>query len=210
MKEHLKVLVGENERILYEGKPDKKCFLFESIFNPMLPFALIWAIIDFSIIGISFSQSEGQPIYFLIPFFLLHLMPVWIYLAGALFSVRKYRNTYYIVTDKSIYVSNGMFSKTFNTKPFAELSHVDLHRGIFDQMFNVGDVVVTSNNFTAVPGSNGYSRARVAGITISSISNYSEVYQIVKKLQTDIYTDVMYPNDLRPKENHGYNTEYKG
>ena len=33
---------------------------------------------------------------------------------------------------------------------------------------------------------------------------------MVKKLQTDIYTDVMYPNDKRPSENHGYNTEYKG
>ena len=33
---------------------------------------------------------------------------------------------------------------------------------------------------------------------------------LVKKLQTDVYTDVMYPNDKRPKENHGYNTKYKG
>ena len=28
--------------------------------------------------------------------------------------------------------------------------------------------------------------------------------------QQDIYSDIMYPNDKRPKENHGYNTEYKG
>ena len=31
----------------------------------------------------------------------------------------------------------------------------------------------------------------------------------IKKLQEDVYTDTMYPNDLRPKENHGYNTEVK-
>ncbi|MBS6262404.1 MAG: hypothetical protein KH549_04560 [Clostridium sp.] len=45
---------------------------------------------------------------------------------------------------------------------------------------------------------------------INSISDYAEVFQLVKKLQTDIYADVMYPNDLRPKENHGYRTKYRG
>ena len=69
-------------------------------------------------------------------------------------------------------------------------------------MFNVGDVVVTTNQLD--------SRGRVANMRINSISNYTEVYNLVKKLQTDIYTDAMYPNDMRPKENHGYNTQYKG
>ena len=58
--------------------------------------------------------------------------------------LKKYKNTYYIVTDTGIYVSGGAFSKTYKHKPFAELSHVDLHRGIFDQMFNVGDIITTS------------------------------------------------------------------
>ena len=129
-------------------------------------------------------------------------MPVWLYLGGVLLSFRKYRNTYYIVTDSSVYVSGGVFSKTFDTKPFQEMSRVNLHRGIFDQAFGVGDVIITSNQFN----SNGVT----ASMKINSISNYTEVYNLIKKLQKDIYTDAMYPNDLRPKENHGYNTEYKG
>ena len=31
---------------------------------------------------------------------------------------------------------------------------------------------------------------------------------MVKQLQTDIYADTQYPNDLRPAENHGYQTQY--
>lgn len=69
-------------------------------------------------------------------------------------------------------------------------------------MFNVGDIVATSNQLNQ----NGKSTT----IIINSISNYIDVYNLVKKLQTDIYTDVMYPNDKRPAENHGYNTQYKG
>ena len=202
MNDDLRNMIGKNEKILWEGKPSKKCFILESIFNPMLPFALIWAILDFGIIGTAFSSGKSDFGFFLVPFFLLHLMPVWIYLAGILFSFRKYKNTYYIVTDQEMYLSEGMFSKKYIVKPFAELSHVNLRRGIFDQMLNCGDIEATTSEMSTsgVP----------AGLTFRSISNYNEVYKLVKKLQIDIYTDVMYPNDKRPEENHGYKTKYKG
>lgn len=203
MIEELKAIVGSNEKILYEGKPNKKCYIFESIFNPLLPFALLWAIIDLSILGGTFLSKNSSNIYFfIIPFMLLHMMPVWIYLGGVIFTARRYKNTAYIVTDRAIYVSGGLFTQNINVKPFAELSHINLHRGIFDQMFNVGDIVATSNQLSQ----NG----KNITISISSISNYIDVYNMVKKLQTDIYTDVMYPNAKRPSENPGYNTEYKG
>lgn len=203
MENDLKNLVNEGEKILYEGKPNKKCFIFESIFNPLMPFAIIWGMIDFGILGGTLFFSEEKNIMlFIIPFMLLHLMPVWIYLGGIVFTLRKYKNTYYIVTDSGIYVSSGVFTKTFKHKPFAELSHVNLHRGIFDQIFNVGDIITTSSQFI--------NNNRSGSISICSISNYIDVYNLVKKLQKDIYTDVMYPNDKRPSENHGYNTEYKG
>lgn len=203
MLEELKAIVGSNEKILYKGKPNKKCYIFESVFNPLLPFALLWAIFDLGILGSAFfAQDSNNMLFFLIPFMLLHMMPVWIYLGGILFTVRRYKNTAYIVTDRAIYVSGGVFTRNINAKPFAELSHISLHRGVFDQMFNVGDIVATTNQLTQ----NGKS----VTISIASISNYIDVYNMVKKLQTDIYTDVMYPNAKRPNENPGYNTEYKG
>ena len=202
MIDELKALVGQDEKIMYEGKPDKKCFIFESIFNPLLPFAILWAIIDFGIIGVSFmSEIPSDMIIVLIGFFALHLLPVWMYLGGVLFTIRKYRNTSYIVTDRAIYISEGVFRKNFIRKSFGELSHINMHRGIFDQMFKVGDIIATSNQI----GTNG----KIASIKISSISNYIEVYNLVKKLQTDVYTDVMYPNAYRPDENPGYKTKYK-
>lgn len=203
MLEELKMIIGSDERILYEGKPNKKCFIFESIFNSLLPFALIWGIFDFSILGGAFfAEGSNSAFFFIVIFTLLHLMPVWIYLGGVLFTARRYRNTAYIVTDRAIYVSGGVFARTINTKPFAELSHINLHRGIFDQMFNVGDIIATTNQLNQ--------KGKNTTINISSISDYVNVYNMIKKLQTDVYTDVMYPNAKRPAENPGYNTEYKG
>jgi membrane protein YdbS with pleckstrin-like domain len=210
MDNELTLLVGKGEKILYAGKPDKKCFIFESIFNPLLPFAIVWGLFDMFFIGAAFSSDKAdEAAFFIVPFMALHLMPVWIYLGGALLSFRRYRNTAYIVTDKGIYASGGIFGRTYKSKPFAELSHVDLHRGIFDQWFGVGDIITTSAQ--ANPATlNGRRTSTNAGISIDSIANYAEVYKLVKQLQEDIYTDVMYPNDLRPKENHGYKSKYKG
>ena len=202
MSEDLQNII-KDEKIMWEGKPDKKTFLFEAIFNPLMPFALLWAFIDFGILGVNLFVSEDKSmLYFLVPFFILHLMPVWLYLGGVLLSSFKYKNTYYIVTDKGVYASSGIINKKIQNKPFAELSHVDLHRGFFDQRFGVGDIICTSNTQTV--GNN----ADI--VNISSIREYPEVYNLIQKLQQDIYSDMMYPNDQRPSENHGYKTEYKG
>ncbi len=198
MINELKNMIGQDEEILYEGRPNKRCFIFESIFNPLLPVAVIWAVLDSFFIKAGLETMNMV----MLPFLLFHMMPVWIYLAGVIFSFRKYRNTYYIVTDHAIYVSHGIFTMNYEVKSFAELSRVNIHRGLFDQLFHVGDVVITTNQFTRknVP----------AVLTINSISNYAQVYKLIQKLQKDIYSDIMYPNDLRPEENHGYRTKYKG
>lgn len=203
MTDELKRMVGPGESIYYEGRPEKKCFIYESVFNPMLPFAIIWAVIDLGVLSEAiFQTNEHGMLFFLIPFMLLHMMPVWIYLGGVIFTVKRYQNTYYIVTDRAIYVSGGALTKNINIKPFAELSHINVHRGIFDQMFNVGDVIATTNQLN--------SKGHAQTITLSSISNYMDVCNTIQRLQTDIYTDVMYPNALRPDDNPGYNTKYKG
>ena len=207
IKEELKAAVGNDENILWSGTPDKLCFILEGIFNPLLPFALIWAIFDLGFLSaMLFNEpiNEATPVLlFIIPFFLLHLMPVWIYIGGCFLVFRKYQNTAYIVTDKAIYTSGGFISYTIESKPFAELSHINFHRGIFDQMLGVGDVIATSEH-------DGYNTRQnlFRGITIADIKEYKQVYQLIKQLQTDIYADTMYPNDLRPAENHGYKTKY--
>ena len=216
-KSELELMVGSNEKILWKGKPNKRCFILEGIFNPMLPFALVWFLFDSLFIAtfIGGAATSGAPAVFSIfplIFFLFHLMPVWIYLGGVIFVFRRYQHTEYIVTDKGVYISGGLFSYTCNMKPFTELARVNIHRGIIDQIIGVGDVVLTSNNVADLYSSNIRVNGRPldVGTTIADIKDYRKVFEIIKKLQEDIYTDTMYPNDLRPEENHGYRTKYNG
>lgn len=216
-KTDLELMVGRDEKILWHGKPNKRCFVLEGIFNPLLPFALVWFLFDSVFIAVSTigAFTPGAPAVFsLVPiiFILFHMMPVWIYLGGVIFVFRRYKHTEYIITDKGVYISGGLFAYTCNMKPFTELARVNIHRGIIDQIVGVGDVVLTSNNVADLYSSNVRVNGRPleVGTTIADIKEYRKVFELIKKLQEDIYTDTMYPNDLRPETNHGYTTKYKG
>lgn len=205
------------ERILWRSKPDKLDFILESIFNRMLLFALPWALLDITMLSSLSSVNKEEPNVFLISiiFFAIHLMPVWIYLGGIITSVIRYKNTEFIITERGIYISGGVISMKYDMKPFAEMSHISIHRGVFDRLIGVGDVVCSCNH--GVIDGSIYMRNRRAtntsqlrGITICNIRDYQNVFEMVKRLQTDIYSDTMYPNAFRPEMNSGYNTKYTG
>ncbi|MBO4956540.1 MAG: PH domain-containing protein [Rickettsiales bacterium] len=137
-------------------------------------------------------------------------MPIWIYIAGVLFTFRKYKHTEYIITDKGVYISGGIFAYTCQMKSYMDISSINIHRGVFDQQLKVGDVVFSSvldETNTQIISNNNPNSAK---LSISNISDYQQVFNLVKKLQIDVFSDTMYPNDLRPAENHGYKTKYKG
>lgn len=73
---------------------------------------------------------------------------------------------------------------------------------MFAQILGVGDVKIST--------AERKEKGAVIYMGIDCIRDYKEVYQLLSKLQKDIYSDTMYPNNMRPEENHGYRTKYKG
>ena len=78
--------IGVNETIVWQGKKDKRVSVFEAIFNPLLIFALVWFIFDMQFISsfLSYGGSFGTGAKSILVFFIIHLAPVWIYIAGVL------------------------------------------------------------------------------------------------------------------------------
>ncbi len=190
---------NSDETILWKGKPNKGVFIKEQIFSPLLPFSIIWILIDVGfIIAFLFNTQDKIPLFFIIPFFILHLAPVWIYIIKIVTSFVRWKNTEYMITDMAIYSLSGVLTTNFTRKSFQEVANVSLHQGIIDKRHDVGDIYV-------ITGKEGTRHS----VNILDIEDYMKVYKLVSRISTDIYSDTMYPNDLRPKENHGYNTEYK-
>ena len=212
-------LMTKGERILWKGKPKFSCFILETIFNFMLVVAIIWGALDFFFIRTALNNTSsahlketgiGNVMWI---FFLVHLMPVWIYLGGVITSIIRYKHTEYIVTERGIYVSGGVISKNMEMKPFTDLAHITIHRGFFDNILGVGDVVSVCshgsyNGMTQSPYMNSAHNHMQRSINICDIADYQEVFTIIKNAQTDVYADTMYPNAYRPDVNPGYRTSY--
>lgn len=195
-----------DENVLWTGKPNKSVFIKERIFTPMFIFAAIWLTFDVGFIaGMLGVWGSDLPFngLFLIPFFMLHLLPVWIYLFRIIFAFKEWRNTEYMVTDKAVYATKGVFTSNCDRKTFQEITNVSVHQGIIDKHHNVGDIFIITG-FTT----NNNNNVVKQGINIVDIEDYMRVYKLINQTGTDIFSDTMYPNDLRPKENHGYNTKY--
>ena len=195
ISDDLKRMIGK-ENVVWNGKPKKSCFVLECIFNPALGLSIIWFLVDmvFMSAALTATTSTSPGRYFVLMFIFLHMMPVWMYLGGIISSIRKYRNTEYVVTDRGIYITGGFFAKRYDFKPFTDLSHVNVNRGVLDQFLGVGDVISECHHGHA--------------FRLIDLPDYLEVCSLIKQYQTDIYADTQFPNGFRPTINSGYQTSY--
>lgn len=78
------------EQVLWRGKPSKKAYIVNKIVG-LLPMALFWLAIDMTfIVGIFVTGSFS---WYLIIFFMIHLMPVWMWLSNIITSGKQWQNT---------------------------------------------------------------------------------------------------------------------
>ncbi len=187
------VLVN-GESIIWNGKPKKSAYIINKFFT-MLPFAIIWLMFD-SIFIISFIASGNfmEMLWFIIPFFALHLMPVWIWLSNVLTAKKNWENTEYYVTDKRIIIESGFIGMNYQTIYYKDIKNVYLRIGVIDKLLKVGDIYFDINQ----------NRTQF----FVDLENPYELYTKLQKIVLDIQTDIEFPNNLRPNENNGYNTKY--
>ncbi len=195
-KNKMEDILNENEQILVRLNPNKKVYVLEAIFKG-LPIALLWGGFDFFFIYMMLTQGvfndNGMFLFIIIPFFALHLIPVWLYVGRVIKKVAGYKNLEYAFTTDRIIIRDGLIGIDYKFFYYHEINSVEVKVGIFDRIFKVGDLYIHSTNKQAV------------------LDDISSPYQYANKIQnliTDLKTDMYYPNDLRPKENHGYNTRY--
>ncbi len=192
---YLYTQISRDEQILWAGKPNKKCMVLEAIFNVLLPFALIWGLVDMSFIvplipGIMRGEDTSM-LGFYIMFFSIHLLPVWIYLYGVLSVGLNYKNTEYIITNKAIYESSGVLKRKVRVKRFQQISDISIHRGLIDKRLNLGDVECTDpNDFYYTKSGKKYNK-----IVIQDIPDYNIVFNILIE------------NNANSKNNEFYNAQ---
>ena len=191
-------ILTEGETVLVRLQPHRKTYVLESIFKG-LPLALVWLGFDAFFIFMIITQNVaanigGWFIPFMILFFGIHLIPVWLFIYNLIKNLAGYKNLEYVFTDKRIIIRSGVIGVDFKFIYYEEIQSVLVKVGIFDRLFKVGDLYIKTESQTGV---------------IEDIKAPYQYSTKIQKIAQDIKTDINYPNDLRPDENHGYNTKLK-
>ncbi len=191
-------VLNSDEKLLWRGKPNAKSYVLSNILK-MLPIAIIWLLFDGAfIVFISIGISKGEVplgiLGFVIPFFLIHLTPVWIWIANTVKAVNEVKNIEYAITDRRIIIRTGLVGIDFKFINYSEIDSVNIRVGWIDRIFKVGDIYVNASTNSAV---------------LWDVSNPYGIGRALQKVTVDIKSDIFYPNALRPDNNAGYKTEYQ-
>ena len=191
--------LGAGETILWRGKPQKKGFIATRCLS-MLPIAAVWLVLDLQFI----LQAAGSGSMMLLPFFALHLMPVWIWLGSAVTSVRRWKNTMYYATNRRIIIQSGFLAVNETSVYYKDIRNVQIRVGLLDKMFGTGDIIFDDGCY--------HHNRRHRNIPVhmfEDLEDAREVYARIQKTVLDMQTDMEYPNAYRPEQNPGYGTDYR-
>lgn len=188
-------VLANDEVILWKGKPRKLSFILSIIFK-FLPFVIIWLAIDISLIVMMssfFSEIPLPAIIFLIIFFILHLLPVWIWISSIITASRRQKLEEYAFTGSRIVIKTGFIGANISSINYSSISSVNLKIGIIERLCKVGDIYIVADNKKYI---------------LEDIKDPYFIYEKLQKIANDIKSDIIYPNNYRPSENNGYKTSY--
>lgn len=198
-------LLDANESPLWQGKPDKLTYV---IGQPILYiFALIWGVFDFGFISLFLVAGPNSGMdsmgFFIIPFFAIHLMPVWIAIGGPIYRIFNWNYINYVITEKRIYIESGIIGRDVNVMEFIDIYQPSVNVGVIERLRNCGTIRLVPTAYS----SRGNGRVSLSPALVNIYEPYV-VYKMIKEMSLDIKSDINYPNAMRPDENPGYQTKY--
>ena len=190
-------VLASGEVILWKGKPQKKGFIATRSLG-MLPIAIIWLVLDLNILMPSLGGGMDG---FLIPFFLLHMMPVWIWLGNTLTAGKQWKNTAYYATNRRIIIQRGILAVNETSVFYKDIRNLQTRIGLLDKIFGTGDILIDDGFY--------HGKRHSPLHMLEDLNDPQQVYSRLQKIVLDIQTDIEFPNAYRPEENPGYNTQYR-
>lgn len=143
--------LNEGEIILWRGKAKKSAYVAGKSLA-MAPVAILWGCIDFTIlISIFNSGAPSGMLLFLIPFFALHLTPVWIWLKMIFSASKEQKTIEYVITNCRVIEFRDNPKYIYKSIYLDKMVDVSLRIGFIDKILGVGDITIYSENSLLSP-----------------------------------------------------------
>lgn len=167
-------LVSPRETVLWRGRPSWRGDYVMNGIRAMIPIVIIWLLFDGGFIAALFSfELPSKMLLFIIPFFALHLLPVWIFVGKYAKNAAAYKDAEYALTNNSLVVSDRLCAPDARAVPLADVIGVSLSISRGERKRGLGTVNVDTIG---------------ARYPIRSIDNPQEVCELVRNA-ADAHTE---------------------
>ena len=138
----------DDEKVLWEGHPDKKAFVLTHCFGSGLVFAIVWTLFAAAFVGTSLAcgmNLDELPFPKIVPigFMILWMTPVWSHILGSFASFFTYKSYYYLVTDKRVIMRAGWLSYAYVSVFYQNIGDLHMFAGIIDHSCGSGTISMT-------------------------------------------------------------------
>ena len=165
-------VLGDDENIYFEGKPNKVAYVFNACKDdiPKFIFDVLFKMIIIPLFFmLSADNFELGAKAIIIVLWFLYLLPTLNMLKIPILKMKEYKNTYYIITDKSIYIQFGVNQIYYRTYPKERIgTKVFYRKNKADDMFGVGTL--------------GFSVDDYYEERIMSVKDYESLYSVLKDI----------------------------
>lgn len=165
---------AENEIFVWTDKPDLLPFMTNLI--PLFIFATIWGSIDFFVFikpMLIENEHSSSVDNFAIPFFVLHLAPVWIAVISLFYKPLSHKKTFYALTNQRILIRDGVIGTDFRTYSLKNISDLEVNIGLFDKTNNTGTISFCTGHFD--------SKGKAEKVNLIGIQKPYEIFKLIQQ-----------------------------
>lgn len=148
MSLEMKNYLTKDEQVLWYDRPNKTAYVLGASLT-LFPIAILWLAIDGGIIATmisSFLSQESMMLFILIPFFALHLMPVWIWIGSIIKANTNHKFLEYCLTNERIIIIDSNKGLEYKSVFVDSISNINCAFSMFDKKLGVGDITITTQD----------------------------------------------------------------
>lgn len=166
----LSSLLYEDERVIWQGKPNKKGLVLDGVFK-MLPIVLVWIVLDVAFLTIMIAEDvfnkNPNLSYIALPFFIIHVSPLWIWISNIMKSSAAYETFEYVLTQKRVLIKTEVYGVDVRTIWLTDVKEFKVVKDAVDKMLNTGDLII---------------KGEYTDVALLNIKNVGKVVEDFKKI----------------------------
>ncbi len=188
------VIMDVNENIMFENSPEKIPYIINSCRDelPKFLFDVLFKLFFIPIIFVNvIDKLSIVAIIIMVALWIVYLIPTFLMVKIPFEKLREYKNIYYIVTDKAIYIQFGLKQIYYRIYPNDRIgTKVFYRQNRIDSMFNVGTLGFSVDDY--------YEERFV------SVKDYESLYNVLKEVTNSRKEELLKRQEEREAKKREY------